>query len=254
MFGLFGFYPASGAVVREHKGSFMAVWFTADTHFGHANIIRHCNRPFGSVQEMDDALIASINAHVAPADTLYHLGDFAFRGNDPAVYRGRIHCRSVVLILGNHDPQTLAGAVKPEFAALFSGVHSLLRINAVVAGQPRRIMLCHYAMRVWDKVHYGSWHLFGHSHGTLADDPNLRSWDVGVDANGYAPVSLAAVAEIMARKQFVPVDAHRPPGDQPRPESPTPSGTGQALARPADALTPLLLSPPVDLSARPSAG
>jgi len=149
----------------------MAIWFTADTHFGHANIIRHCNRPFGSVQEMDEALIASINSRVSETDTLYHLGDFAFRGNDPAAYRGRIRCRSIVLILGNHDPQTLAGVTKSEFSSLFAGVHSLLRIKPSLDGAAQQIMLCHYAMRVWDKIHHGSWHLFGHSHGTLPDDP-----------------------------------------------------------------------------------
>ena len=186
----------------------MAIWFTADTHFGHANIIHHCNRPFGSVQEMDEALIASINTHVAETDTLYHLGDFAFRGNDPAAYRGRIRCRSIVLILGNHDPQTLAGVTKPEFSSLFAGVHSLLRIKPSLDDAAQQIMLCHYAMRVWDKVHHGSWHLFGHSHGTLPDDPGARSWDVGVDANGFKPVSLEAVAAIMTKKHFVPVDAH----------------------------------------------
>lgn len=187
----------------------MAVWFTADTHFGHANIIRHCRRPFADVHAMDAHLIDRINERVGPDDMLYHLGDFAKRSADAAAYRSRIRCRRIVLVLGNHDPQTLSGYVRPEFAGLFHEVHSLLRIKVPVNGEPQLIVLCHYALRVWDRAHHGAWHLFGHSHGGLADDPHARSWDVGVDHNGYAPLSLDEVAAVMARKTFRPVDHHR---------------------------------------------
>ncbi|MEJ7707010.1 MAG: hypothetical protein WKF82_06805 [Nocardioidaceae bacterium] len=55
----------------------MAVYFTSDTHFSHANIIRLCNRPFADVDEMDEAIIERWNATVTSADTVYHLGDVA---------------------------------------------------------------------------------------------------------------------------------------------------------------------------------
>lgn len=187
----------------------MAHWFTADTHFGHANIIRYCNRPFESVEAMDDALIDAINRLVAPSDTLYHLGDFSFRSRDHRAYRERIRCRTIHLILGNHDPHSADGDVDPSFAALFASVHALRRIRLPIAGMRRPIVLCHYAMRVWDASHHGSWHLFGHSHGTLPDDPHARSWDVGVDNNSYAPVSIERLEAIMGAKEFRPVDSHR---------------------------------------------
>jgi len=189
----------------------MAIWFTADTHFGHSNIIRHCNRPFASVAEMDEKLLRNINDRVSPEDTLYHLGDFAFRTTSPEEYRAKIRCRKIVLLLGNHDPQTLDGSVKPAFASLFSGVHSLLRIKVQLRGSAQLIVLCHYAMRVWDASHRGSWHLFGHSHGKLPDDAGRLSWDVGVDRNEFAPVSLPAIAEIMARKAAAPAVEPGPP-------------------------------------------
>jgi calcineurin-like phosphoesterase family protein len=185
------------------------IFFTADTHFGHANIIRYCERPFPSVEEMDETLLSNINARVKVRDTLYHLGDFAFRGANAAAYRSRIVCRRIVLVLGNHDPQTWSGSAKPDFAALFSEVHSLLRLKVPVAGKEQVIVLCHYAMRVWDRAHYGAWHLFGHSHGTLADNAGSLSYDVGVDANGFQPLSLDEVATIMSEKTIQPVDHHR---------------------------------------------
>lgn len=176
----------------------MAIFFTADPHFGHANIIRFCGRPFANVREMDDALIANINAVVAADDRLYILGDFCMAGRDPAryvracaSYRARIACRDVVLIVGNHDQPDA-----PGFRDLFSEVHGLL--DLCIEG--RYLTLCHYAMRVWNGSHRGSWQLYGHDHGTLADDPRLLAFDVGVDCHGYRPLSFAEVAAEMARR------------------------------------------------------
>jgi len=52
-------------------------WIIADTHFGHKNVIKYCNRPYSSVEEMDKILITNWNKEVAPDDIVYHLGDFA---------------------------------------------------------------------------------------------------------------------------------------------------------------------------------
>ena len=191
----------------------MAFFFTSDTHFGHANIIRHRNRPFASVAEMDAAIIDRINAKVGHDDWLFHLGDFSFRGGDPAAYRRRIHCRRIVLIQGNHDPAFGEAGVRPEFAALFEAVHPLLKVTVQVDRKAQPIVLCHYAMRVWERSHRGAWHLFGHSHGNLKDDPDSLSWDVGVDNNDFTPLSISDLVKIMARKRFVPVDHHGRPDD-----------------------------------------
>jgi len=77
------------------------IWVTADTHFNHAKIIGYCNRPFSSVEEMDEAIIDTWNALVKPEDTVYHLGDVGF---------GKIGLQCISrcnghkhLIRGNHD-------------------------------------------------------------------------------------------------------------------------------------------------------
>ena len=67
----------------------------------------------------------------------------------------------------------------------------------------------HYSLRVWDGSHHGSFALFGHSHNTLPDDPNARSFDCGVDRQNLFPISYNRVKEIMATKNFEPVDHHR---------------------------------------------
>lgn len=173
-------------------------WFTADTHFGHGNIIRHCDRPFADAQEMDERMLDNINSLVLPSDTLYHLGDFAFTRCHQMIasYRERIRCRRIILILGNHDPQTRAGQPKEMLQDIFSHVFVMLRITPTIDESRQPMILSHYAMRTWSGSVHGSWHLFGHSHGTMADNGS-KSFDVGMDAQGYNPVSLEEVTSMV---------------------------------------------------------
>lgn len=181
----------------------MAVFFTADTHFGHSNVIRYCNRPFKDAQEMDEVLINNWNRVVSKEDTVYHLGDFAFadaRRWSQIVLQlnGRIH-----LIRGNHDKQIPS--------SLFESVSDIKEIKVDDPDSPHGkqvIILCHYAMRVWSKSHYGAWQLYGHSHGTLENNPHLLSIDVGVDTNNYFPYSYEDVKVAMFKKNYKPVDHH----------------------------------------------
>jgi calcineurin-like phosphoesterase family protein len=162
----------------------MAVFFTADTHFGHHYILYACNRHsrFSSIEEMDRKLIESINKCVGSDDELWHLGDFSLAHRRSALqtaryYRERIECRNMNLIYGNHD--------RPEIAELFRTAHALKEIT--VDGQ--RIVLCHYALAIWHHAYKGVWHLYGHSHSKAEDwldqmMPARKSLDVGMD-NAY---------------------------------------------------------------------
>jgi calcineurin-like phosphoesterase family protein len=81
-------------------------FFTSDTHFGHVNVIQYCNRPFASIEAMNDGLTERWNARVGTEDTVYHLGDFAL-GQKVLwpEYRKRLNGR-IVFIEGNHDAPT----------------------------------------------------------------------------------------------------------------------------------------------------
>ena len=67
--------------VKYTKEEAEHLFFTSDTHFDHKNIIRYCNRPFSSIEEMNNFLIKRWNATVGPDDTVFHLGDVTFGGN-----------------------------------------------------------------------------------------------------------------------------------------------------------------------------
>jgi calcineurin-like phosphoesterase family protein len=77
----------------------------SDHHFYHFNIIEYCGRPFTSVPEMNEAMIAAWNARVGPEDIVYHVGDFGF-GDVSLLQRvlKRLHGKEKHLIRGNHDP------------------------------------------------------------------------------------------------------------------------------------------------------
>jgi calcineurin-like phosphoesterase family protein len=81
------------------------IYFTADLHLGHKNIIKYCERPFNDVHEMNKSILDNINNIVNFDDELYILGDFCFRGKNPIEYRSRINCQKVHIILGNHDKE-----------------------------------------------------------------------------------------------------------------------------------------------------
>ena len=79
------------------------IYFTADHHFGHQNIIKHCNRPFGSVEEMDEELIMLWNKSVREKDIVYILGDLLFRNaTSSEEYLEKLNGKKY-LIVGNHD-------------------------------------------------------------------------------------------------------------------------------------------------------
>jgi calcineurin-like phosphoesterase family protein len=180
----------------------MNTWFTSDTHYNHANIIRYSKRPFSSVDDMNGALIANYNAVVRSSDNVYILGDMLL-GDEAVADRilsklnGRKH-----LVFGNHDRMLRKN--KKLLAEHFIWAKDMAEIKI---GE-QNIVLNHYSMRVWNKSHYGAYQLYGHSHGSLYDDPSLLSMDVGVDPNGYYPISFDSVQKHMATKTWAPIDHH----------------------------------------------
>lgn len=182
------------------------IWFTADTHFNHDNILAYSRRPFADLAEMTERMIGNWNAVVKPGDQVYHLGDFAlsFGKRDAALIdsllsrlNGQKH-----LLAGNHDRDEVTRNKRWQTVRHY---HEL----AVDLGGPhrQRIVLCHYAMRVWNQSHRGAFMLHGHSHGSLSDiGGKIR--DVGVDCCNYAPISVEEVAAFMASREAVTVDHH----------------------------------------------
>ena len=181
------------------------LFFISDTHFGHENIIRFCNRPFKDTKEMDEALIKNWNSVVGPDDTIFHLGDFAFGGSqlwNDTLQRLDGH---KILIIGNHDVRNLRQGYMRWFDAVLP--QAQLQIDN------RAVYLNHYPFLCYGGSYRGEkgavYQLFGHVHSgpnsTGLDSNRLKhcfpyQYDVGVDNNDFTPVSWEKIKEIISKK------------------------------------------------------
>lgn len=186
------------------------IWFSADHHFGHANIIKFCKRPYFSVEEMDADLIENWNRVVDTDDTVYYLGDFTLGSFQRfKYYVGKLN-GNISIVPGGHDGRWVDRARDSEVRSKTGKVDILPQLDYMVLPiegkkYPLMLVLCHYPLLSWERSHYGSIHLHGHTHGTIKVIDKSRDkqlppgqrrglrMDVGVDPMGYEPISLVEV-------------------------------------------------------------
>lgn len=200
--------PFSGPIIKVTK---MAVFFTSDLHFGHAKVITFCNRPFSSVQDMEECLVLSWNKAVRENDTVYVLGDVFF-SNAVEARRvlGRLNGRKI-LVRGNHDKQ-----VGPSIGWDMVVEEMVIRLGG------HRVRLSHfpYPLHWWELTkrfllkgtrrfadkrpprRSNEFLLHGHSHSPPDKIVRGRMLDIGVDGHKYTPwheTEIIAKLNLMAR-------------------------------------------------------
>ena len=173
-------------------------FFTSDEHYGHANIIKFCKRPFADAADMREKLIAAHNAKVTKGDITFHLGDIFWRTTPLAVAletMERLNGQHF-LVWGNHDELVERHESLRECFVAIDDIKHLDKSDIAP-----KIVLCHYAMRVWRNSHNGAYHLYGHSHSALPE-ANTLSFDCGVDSRpDFTPWSEDEVIAKMKSKQ-----------------------------------------------------
>lgn len=163
--------------------------YISDIHFGHTNAIQFDNRPFSDRNEMDYMIIELWNARVQPEDQIYIIGDFAYRNERPEEWylkqlKGHKH-----LIVGNHDNKLLENDNAMFF---FDSVDKMMQIK----DGDKHVCLCHFPMAEWDGSHRGSWHIYGHIHGSKEGEAYnyMRTKEYALNAgcmiNNYMPASM----------------------------------------------------------------
>lgn len=178
------------------------VFFTSDLHCYHKNIIKYCNRPFNSVEEMNQAIIDNWNKVVPEDGIIFVLGDCVFGSRE--LWReifSQLNGRKY-LIRGNHDGKFTDKTIFDD---------ELDQKLIKVVGDPeipeQFIFLCHYPMLSWPQKERGSWNLFGHVHSINnnfngCEKLSLQQYDVGVDNNNFTPVSFRQVKEIITKQML----------------------------------------------------
>ena len=163
------------------------IYFTADLHLGHSSIIRHCNRPFATIEEHDEALIKNWNSVVSKRGLTYILGDFALprkiEGVDSMkMYRHYFHALNgrKILIKGNHDHMSR------DMYSLFTEVRDVMEPKI----DSEKIFLFHYPCQSWNASCHGRLHLYAHVHNRSIEHVSRLSFDIGVDTHNYFPYTL----------------------------------------------------------------
>lgn len=164
------------------------IYYTADLHLGHKNVLKFDGRPFESIEEHDEFLIGQWNARVRPDDQVYILGDFSVRSEkSPISYLKRLNGKKY-LIRGNHDSALVND---PETAACFERIEKMCFIR----DREYPIVLCHFPICEWNRYHRGSWHIYGHIHNKKNRafefmKQEERALNAGIMINNYQPVTM----------------------------------------------------------------
>ena len=189
------------------------IYWTSDSHYNHSNIVRTLSkwpdgsktRDFESLEEMNNAIVNSINSTVGENDILMHLGDWSFGGFEAVKeFRDKIKCKNVYLILGNHDHHI--DRDKEGVRSLFKHVskYEYLTITRDPSKkgekhQKIRMVLCHFPIASWHDMGQGVIHLHGHVHFSPEEKMSPgKMMDVGFDGSEeFRPYSLDEILSLM---------------------------------------------------------
>lgn len=176
------------------------VFFSSDWHLGHKGILEKDGRPFSTIEEHDQTIIRNWNESIENTGHIgFLLGDMALTNKKKLEEYCEQVCGTVYYIQGNHD-HTKDLKVIGKYFEILSPLQEV-----EIDGQ--LIILCHYSLQVWNKHHRGSWHLHGHSHGSLKHSLG-KKLDVGVNIYDNNPLEFEAIRVSMSLKDAAKLDHH----------------------------------------------
>lgn len=170
------------------------IYFIADMHFHHENVIEFSHRPYKTVDEMNKQLIKNWNSVVAsPKDKIYILGDFLYRGTGEQANAILKQLQGKkFLVKGNHEQYLKDKAFDLSLFEWVKDYHTLKYYK-------RKFVLFHYPILEWDGYFRVAIHLYGHVHDTQTSHfdsiSGPRAVNVGADMIGYKPISIDEVME-----------------------------------------------------------
>lgn len=180
------------------------IWLTSDTHFHHSRILEFCpkTRQGKDAEEMTELMIQAWNSVVKKGDTVYHCGDFCFRGKTQVIdcisrLNGQVH-----IILGNHDHIIKKNK---EICSMFASVQQMKHVKV----GDDRFILSHFPQAEWWDSHKGTIHCFGHVHGgtqNIQHQLQFKCMDVGIDARGddlMLPFHIDEILEKMKDREIM---------------------------------------------------
>ena len=187
-------------------------FFTSDLHIGHSNVMEYSNRPFRDLEHMHQALINNYNACVPDDGICYFLGDMGLcSSNTLSDFISKLN-GTKVLILGNHDKKMNAMYKAGFDVVLYAGRLRICGEDVTMSHCPLMGVYrenvegmkgsvagenwhgeSRESRKQYSYENYGQFHLSGHTHKTPKERTLGRQMDVGIDGNGYRPVSISKI-------------------------------------------------------------
>lgn len=175
------------------------LFLTSDQHFGHTKVIEYSDRPFSSVEEMDQVMFDNYQEIVDNEDSVIFVGDFSFLNKT----RTRALLEQLrghkILVRGNHD-HSLTTSIKLGFARVYNCLTLFTRYgNINISHYPYRSPhpIYGYEIAHWDKRLSDDGRVLFHGHVHEKWLLKDRMVNVGVDKWNFAPVSLPELLEFI---------------------------------------------------------
>jgi len=180
----------AGDVIRVDNPS--RTYLFGDPHFDHTNIIKYCNRPFKSVEEMNEVILRNWHRTIRSTDLVFFLGDMAFgRGSrKPRWWLSQLTGR-IVYLKGSHDQ-----GIRPAATGLNALKVALTQI--VEFSNSKRVLLVHDTVNVpWTWL---GWVIHGHNHNNRPlVDVHSQHVNVSADVLNYTPISFSELFDKVRR-------------------------------------------------------
>lgn len=158
----------------------MTYWFTSDSHHFHSNILNYCDRPYDTIEEMDEDLIRRWNGVVKEDDTVFHLGDFCF--GDIKKYTSRLN-GNIILVKGNHDDKS--ESIIDHIVIKYFGLDINLIHDYREGSLDYDLILCGHLHELWK----------------IKRLPGVTIVNVGVDVWDYTPVNMKSIIKFIKKNK-----------------------------------------------------
>lgn len=183
------------------------IYFISDLHLFHKNVINFDNRPFKSVQDMNDSLVKNWNDKITDDAIIFYMGDLSFQSfNKTKEVISELKGKKY-FIIGNHDNYSDIKKMD-KFIDIYDYVDLYVKDETPIDNLGTQQLLClsHYAILQWNRKHHNSFHLHGHSHQQLSKNPDYDWYykglvlDVSCNGINYTPISYNEVKQLMLSK------------------------------------------------------
>lgn len=178
-------------------------YFTSDWHIGHENVIKFSDRPFKSIEAMNQTIIDMVLDTVKKGDEIFFLGDLGYSPEPlERLFKNLPKRVNFNWVIGNHDKKLLS-----YFKQKCNRIDFIQETVVKIDEEKQRVVMCHYPMLTWNQSHRNAWLLFGHhhinGHGAEILEKLMigKMFNVNIECNDYQMYDENDIIKIMSKKK-----------------------------------------------------